>query len=211
MSLFVILLGGNLAVTERLKRQIAGARVIAADSGIRHAQTLGISVEAWIGDFDSSTPEMDQTYNSIPRLAFSADKAMTDGELAVEEAIRRGANALVLAGALGGPRSDHAMQHVMLMLALAERGIPVLLTSGAEEALPLLAGECRPDLPPGTVFSIIALDNLSGLSVKGAKWPLDRQNAAFGSSLTLSNQAKEGLSINLKRGCAAIFANLSTS
>ena len=211
MSLFVILLGGSLMVTERLQRQIKGARVIAADSGMRHASALGLKAEVWLGDFDSTSDALQRLHSAVPRIEFSADKAMTDGELAVEEAIRRGASGLVLAGALGGPRSDHAMLHVMLMLAFAERGIPVLLTSGGEEALPLLAGECRPDLPLGTVFSIIALDNLSGLSVKGAKWPLDGQNAAFGSSLTLSNQAEDGLAISLKRGRAAIFANLSMS
>lgn len=42
MSLFVILLGGDLTVTPRLAAQVAGARAIAADSGIRHAAALGV-------------------------------------------------------------------------------------------------------------------------------------------------------------------------
>lgn len=49
MSTFVILLGGDLVVTERLKRQIAGARVLAADGGIRHAEALGVEPELWLG------------------------------------------------------------------------------------------------------------------------------------------------------------------
>ncbi len=52
MSKFVILLSGDLMVTPRLHRQIAGSRIIAADSGMKHASTLGIVPELWVGDFE---------------------------------------------------------------------------------------------------------------------------------------------------------------
>ena len=120
MTLFLILLGGELTVTSRLKRQISGARVIAADSGMRHAAALGVEPELWVGDFDSSDAALRARYAHVPRLEFPADKAQTDGDLAIDEALRRGATRLMLAGALGGPRSDHAAHHLMRMLALTE-------------------------------------------------------------------------------------------
>ena len=61
MTLFLILLGGELTVTERLMRQISGARVIAADSGMRHAAALGVNPELWIGDFDSSDAALQES------------------------------------------------------------------------------------------------------------------------------------------------------
>ena len=209
MSLFLILLGGELTVTARLKRQISGARVIAADSGMRHAAALGVEPEVWIGDFDSSDAALQARHPHVPRLAFPADKASTDGDLAIDEAVKRGATRLILAGALGGPRSDHAAHHQMKMLALAERGIDVFLTSGREEAWPLLPGSGEFDFATGTVFSIAALDDLRGLSVRGVKWGLKDADIEFGSSLTLSNVAQSAPIIELAQGRAIIFANIT--
>ena len=172
MSLFLILLGGELTVTPRLKRQISGARVIAADSGMRHAAALGVEPELWVGDFDSSDAALQTRHKDVPRLSFPADKALTDGDLAIDEALKRGATRLILAGALGGPRSDHAAHHQMKMLALAEAGVDVFLTSGNEEAWPLLPGKRELDFAPGAVFSIIALEPLGGLTVSGVNWEL---------------------------------------
>ena len=209
MSLFLILLGGELAATTRLKRQISGARVIAADSGMRHASALGVEPELWIGDFDSSDAALQARYAHVPRIAFPADKGMTDGDLAIDEALRRGATRLVLAGALGGPRSDHAAHHLMRMLALTETVAHTFLTSGDEEAWPLLPGTQVFDFSGGTVFSVIPLEQLHGLSVSRAKWEIKDADIAFGSSVTLSNVAQSAPIVQLAEGQAVVFANIT--
>ena len=211
MSCFVILLGGSLVVTARLLHQIEGARVIAADSGIKHAAPLGLRIETWLGDFDSSDASQDLLYADVPRIVFPVEKAMTDGELAVEEAIKRGATTLVLVGALGGERSDHAMLHVMLMLAIADRGVSVFLTSGTEEVWPISANGGALDLPVGTMVSIIGLSDLQGLSISGVKWPLLNHDLPLGSSLTLSNEVTGAFEATVKQGRAAIFAHFSSN
>jgi len=58
MSRFTLLLGGDLVRTPLLDRQVAGSRVIAADSGIRHAESLGVTPEMWVGDFDSAPADL---------------------------------------------------------------------------------------------------------------------------------------------------------
>jgi thiamine pyrophosphokinase len=210
MTHFAILLGGELTVTERLVRQISGARAIAADSGMRHAAALGVEPELWIGDFDSSGAALQARYAHVPRIEFPPDKAMSDGDLAIDEALRRGATRLVLAGALGGPRSDHAAHHQMKMLALGEAGMDIFLTNGAEEAWPLASGTHVFDFAPGTLFSIVALEPLSGLTIRRAKWELTDADIAFGSSMTLSNVAQSAPIIELAQGRAFIFANNTT-
>jgi len=208
MSDFLILLGGDLVVTPRLTAQIRGMRIIAADSGIRHAAALGIEPELWVGDFDSAAEADYRAFPSVARETFPAAKDKTDGELAVDIALARGATRLVLAGAFGGPRTDHAFLHLTLATSLAERGVGVMLTSGNQEGMPLLPGERSFDLPTGALFSVLAFSELTGLTLDGAAWPLDNVRVPFGSSLTISNRVDGNLRAGLGSGRALLVALL---
>jgi len=208
MSIFTILLGGDLVATPRLARHVSGSRVIAADSGIRHAPALGLVPELWMGDFDSVSPEQRDGFAGIPVEVFPADKDKTDGELAIDTALARGATRLVLAGAFGGPRADHAFLHLALALALAEQGVEILLSSGTQEGTPLLPGVNHFDYPAGTLFSVIGFTDLDGLTLDGVKWPLAQRHVPFGSSLTLSNAARGPFTAELGSGRAMLIAHV---
>lgn len=209
MSLFTILLGGDLVATPAVARQVAGSRVIAADAGMRHAAALGIVPELWAGDFDSEPDALPAHLAAVTRQGFPREKDKTDGELAVDIAIERGATSLLLVGAFGGERVDHEFLHLTLAVRLAEGGLPVMLTSGLQEGFPLLPGTAAFDYPDGTLFSIIAFSDLSSLSVAGAKWPLNSVEVAFGSSLTISNETHGRLAITLGSGRAMLIAHPS--
>lgn len=207
MGTFTILLGGDLIRTPRLDRQLEGSRVIAADGGIGHARMLGLVPELWVGDFDSVPANLPDDLAAVPRQVFPPEKDKTDGELAISAALESGATSLVLAGVFGGKRADHAFLHLALGLRLAESGMDVLLTSGAQEGIPLLPGMAGFDYADGTLFSVLGFSDLSGLSVSGAKWPLDQVEVAFGSSLTISNEVKGRLEIALGSGRALLLAH----
>ncbi|PRD43909.1 thiamine diphosphokinase [Phyllobacterium phragmitis] len=206
MNTFLILLGGHLTVTERLKRQIAGARVLAADSGMRHAAALGVEPELWLGDFDSTSPAMARRYKHVPRRTFPRAKDMTDGELALNEAFALGATSVILCGAFGGLRTDHTMLHLTMAAAQAAMGRDILLSSGVEEAWPIPPGTHAPDLPDGSLFSIIGFTELEGLTITSVEWPLDNVKVPFGSSLTVSNVVRGTLGILLRSGCGVLVA-----
>ncbi|MGE0210618.1 MAG: thiamine diphosphokinase [Parvibaculaceae bacterium] len=204
MASFTILAGGHLTPTERLRRQIAGRRVIAADSGMAHAGPLGLEVELWVGDFDSSSPELLARHADVERVTFPAAKAKTDTELAVEEALARGATDLVMVGGFGG-QADHALSHLLLAVSLKQKGYGMLVTSGTEEAWPLLAGEMALDLPPGSRMSILPFSALKAISLGNVVWPLERRDVPLGSTLTLSNVALGTVDIRLEDGYAAVI------
>jgi thiamine pyrophosphokinase len=205
---FAILLGGDLVVTPRLLGQVEGARVIAADSGMRHAGALGVAPELWTGDFDSVDEAMRAEHSGTPVEEFPRDKDKTDGEIAVQAALERGARELLLVGAFGGARADHAFLHLTAAMRLAENGVGCVLTSGVQEGVPLLVGEDRNfDYDDGTLFSVLPFSELSGLTISGAKWPLTDHHVPFGSSLTLSNEVRGTLSARLASGRALLVAH----
>lgn len=203
---FTILLAGRVDPTPALIAAVSGTRVIAADDGIRHAAALGVTPELWVGDFDSSPAVPAVQSSGIPRQTFPSDKDQTDGELAIEAAVARGATRLLLVGALGGPRSDHAFAHLILAQRFAARGLDVELFDGREHGWPLSPRPRRFDLAPGAQFSILKFSDLSGLTVVGAKWPLADVEVPFHSILTQSNEALGGVTVQLREGAAILMA-----
>ncbi len=186
---FTLLLAGELTVTDRLRAQIGGSRIIAADGGMTHAAAVGVMPELWLGDFDSSDKALIARYADVPRQSHPVAKDATDGELAVDEAVRLGASELLLAGGFGG-QADHAFAHMMLLLRLKAQGISVMLSSGHEEAWPLLDDSIEIDVPPGSRMSILPVTDLDRITVEGVRWPLSDRNVMLGTTLTLSNEVE---------------------
>lgn len=207
MSKFAILLGGDLTPTQRLREQLRGHRVIAADSGMRHAGALGIMPELWVGDFDSTPQPLRDHHADVPRLTFPTAKDSTDGELAVREAIARGAAELILVGAFGG-QFDHAMSHAAMLVGLAERHIPCMASSGHEEAWPLLNTLTLAGVRQGASLSIIGFSALKGLSISGVRWPLAKHDVEMGSTRTMSNEVTGDVEATLQQGRAVVVLNL---
>jgi thiamine pyrophosphokinase len=205
MSLFAILLNGPITATPRLCDQIRGGRTIAADGGIVHAAALGLDVELWVGDFDSTTSELETQYKTVPRERFPTAKDKTDGDLASQAAIARGASALIFVGGLGG-QSDHAFAHLTLAIRLAAAGTSTMLSTGEEEAYPLLPGIRQFDLPAGSRLSILALSDLEGLTLSGTRWPLENASVKLGDTVTLSNIVAGPAAVRLSSGYGIAIA-----
>ena len=203
---FTILLGGELRMTDRLRVAVSGSRFIAADGGMRHAIALGVEPELWVGDFDSTPADLLVAFPNVPKQPYPAAKAATDGEIAVSEAIDRGAIRLILAGAMGGERSDHAIQHLLYGVQLAQKGFDVLLTSGDEEAVPLMPGQMEMALPQGSLFSVLGFSDLTGLFIENARYPLRDFHLPFGTSRTISNVAEGAVRFSLGSGRAIVLA-----
>lgn len=101
-----------------------GDLAIAADAGYETAVALGERVDVLLGDFDSlaGRPEdlLRDTATEIIRVPTEKDD--TDTQLAVEEAIRRGAEEIIIIGGLGG-RLDHTLSTLAILEDLHARGV----------------------------------------------------------------------------------------
>jgi thiamine pyrophosphokinase len=204
MSKFVILLGGHVKPTSRLKKQIGDSRIIAADSGIAHCDVLGIQPELWVGDFDSSSAALQNQYAHIPRQSFDVEKDATDGELAIAEAMRRGATELILVGGCGG-QLDHTLAHAGFVVALTRRGMNAFMTSGDEEAYALVDELQFDDIEKGTRISVAPMTDLKALTISGVKWPLHNHDVPLGAALTLSNVVAGPVKMALRFGAALVL------
>lgn len=196
-----ILVGGRLNPTPALSALPRPELVVAADGGARHAASLGVEIDLWVGDFDSSAG----LEVRAPRRTFPRAKDSTDGELAAHLACEQGASELVFMGAFGG-RFDHTFVLALGACRLAQQGLKVSLHSGDEAGFPLLSqSPLHLSMQPQQTFSVLAASDLVGLSITGAHWPLESAQIPLGSGWTLSNEALGGpLKAELNSGVALL-------
>ena len=201
MRRFALLLGGPLLATEALKERLEGYRLLAADSGGRHALALGLTLELWLGDFDSSPPWLQEAL-SAPKEVLPREKDLTDGEALLRKALEMGAEEVLLLGALGG-RLDHTLVHLELAFLLAQKGVRVELTDGLTRAFPLLHGVHAFPLRPGAPFSLLPFPEAT-LGVEGARWDLP-PTALKATSRTLENEALGPIRVRVEAGRALLY------
>jgi len=62
------------------------------------------------------------------------------------------------------------------------------------------------DLPPGSLFSVVGLSPLTGLSIDNARYPLQSFSLPLGSTRTISNIAEGAITLSLDSGDAMLLA-----
>ena len=99
----LIVLGGNLPDTDLLRQYITWADlIIAADRGLEAFNHTGFQPDLLVGDMDSVQPEVLDAYESnVPERRLPCMKYDTDGQDELKTAIQRGADDVILLGALG--------------------------------------------------------------------------------------------------------------
>jgi len=169
--------------------------VIAADGGARKAAELGLSTDLVIGDGDSlSSADVERLRTAgVEVHLFPTDKDESDTELAVREALARGARSIVVLGAFGGERVDHALANLALLALPELAGRDVTLTD-ARARVRLIGradgpGTTRITGAPGDLVSLFPLDpRVDGVVTDGLRYPLRRETLVLGPSRGLSNE-----------------------
>lgn len=119
-----IVSGGNPPSEKLLKKYISEVEfIIAADKGSECLYKYNIIPDLLLGDFDSAKKEiLDNMKLKVKEvLEFQPEKDYTDTEIAVMEAIKRGAEKIYLFGATG-TRMDHTLGNIGLMLTTKKKG-----------------------------------------------------------------------------------------
>lgn len=178
--------------------------IIAADGGLHHCLRLGITPDVVIGDIDSLTTDDIKRLQiaGVEIIRYPAKKDQTDLELALRLAIDRGADEIVVFGAMGG-RWDMSIANILLPAEQNLSDTTIRIIDGRHEIMLLRAGkEITFHGEKGDILSLIPLgrDTL-GITAIGLEYPLKDDMLKLGSSRGISNVFIENsATVFLKQG-----------
>ncbi len=193
----VIISGGDL--DEEFTLSILNAAetnyVIGVDKGMEFLYKHNIMPSYIVGDFDSVDAKVADYYRketNVPVREYNPVKDASDTEIAVRLATTLGCEQLFILGATGG-RIDHLWANVQTLYIPFRAGIDARIMDRQncirliEDKIVLKKNEAY-----GPYFSLFPLaQDIFGLNIIGAKYPLHNHTMTPYDSLCVSNQFEE--------------------
>jgi thiamine pyrophosphokinase len=168
------------------------AYVIAADGGLDRCGPLGLRPDVVVGDLDSVSGEAlaAAEREGVEVVRHPERKDATDLELALDEALARGARrVLVVASAAG--RLDHLLASLLLLGSPRYRGVELDALVG-NTRVHVIRGERALDGATGETVTLLALGGpADGVTTEGLEYPLRGETLEPGSSRGVSNTFAE--------------------
>jgi thiamine pyrophosphokinase len=202
----VIVFAGSAPVAPALRSRLPErAGVVAADSGLRVADALGLHVDLLVGDLDSADPALVDAAIARGTVVerHPAEKDATDLELALDAARARGARRIVVVDG-GGDRLDHLFGNVHLYGSPAFAGIDIVAYAGSARLAIARGGEAAVSAlgPPGSLLSLLPLGGPAcGIVTDGLRYPLCDETLVPGTTRGVSNELTgDSGSVRLRTG-----------
>ncbi|MET0727722.1 MAG: thiamine diphosphokinase [Acidimicrobiales bacterium] len=185
----IVVTGGDPVDRAVLGSLPTSAVVIAADSGIGHAQSLGLAIDVAVGDFDSVDPadlaRAEQAGALIERHPEAKDA--TDLELALDVALTRQPERVIVVGG-GGGRLDHLLANAVLLASPAYAAVGLVAHMGPA-TVTVVRREAALSGPPGDVVSLLAVHGAARrVTATGLLYPLHGEDLLPGSTRGVSNE-----------------------
>lgn len=179
---------------------------IFCDAGLSHEGALGVRADLIVGDFDSHA-KPDRLETQIITLPRAKDD--TDSFYAVKEALRRGFKNFLLLGVFG-QRLDHTFVNISALVYLYEKGADCLAVD--DYSAMHIVGKEPVEVSKGCVtFSLVPVcGRAAGISITGAKFPLDNGEVDSSYIYTSSNEVLEGqiARVHAREGLLLLIENL---
>ena len=208
----LIIANGPIPPLDQIRREAETADlVIAADGGAVHILAAKLFPDLVIGDMDSVPQEaLDALREAeVELLKFPAHKNETDLELAVTEAVKRGATSITIMAAVGG-RLDQTLANVFLLALPQFSGLPIRICTEREEVF-LVRNQALIHGAVGDTVSLIPLTHhVRGVTTRGLEYPLEDAVLHFGPTLGISNRlySQEGM-VALREGLLLVVHEMA--
>lgn len=190
----VIVSGGEIddAFTSRWLKEAKPDCLIAADSGLEFFYRNRIQPHIVIGDFDSAAGDIEKYYladRDVRMIRLNPVKDDTDTEAAVRYAVSNRAECITVFGATG-TRLDHVLGNISLLFIGIQEKIPITILDAHNRIRMLEKGIVMEKLQQyGNYISLIPyMGDVTGLTLRGMKYPLTDYTLTGGNSLGISNE-----------------------
>lgn len=166
--------------------------VIAADGGAARLDHAGRRPDLVVGDLDSLSPEAKRRLEShgVAFEVHADEKDETDAELALQTAVARGADEILVVGAFGGNRLDHQVGNLMLLAHEDFAAIDVAIVTEQATFRTLLGpGILELEGAAGDWVTLVPLSELAqAVTTDGLRYRLHREDLVRGSTRGVSNE-----------------------
>lgn len=188
MKRVLVITGGDPVPASALDGLLPEDFVVAADSGLDHAESLGLKPDVVVGDFDSvSEAALSRFEGPVDRHPVAKDA--TDLELALQHAVSRKPDRIVVLGGHGG-RLDHFLANA-LVLTTVPADIEVEWRAGPATIHVVRRSVTIVGSPGDTVSLVPVGGDVVGVTTSGLRWPLNEATLISGSTLGVSNELSQ--------------------
>lgn len=203
MSKAVVISAGSISNYEYISSFIEkGDFVICADGGLLHAKNMNITPDITVGDFDSYKGELT---GEVRR--FNPEKDYTDTHIAVQEALDRGFEEIVLLGATG-TRLDHTLSNIGLLEYIAQKGAKGYVID-EHNIITVICESSIIKREEGRHLSLIPIGEVKGVTLEDLKYTLNDYTLKFSESLAVSNEfTDKDAVIKIKQGSLIVIKSV---
>lgn len=202
----LIVSGGkiNINFLENLINSNSYNTIIAVDKGLEALHSINIVPQHIVGDFDSINKNvLDFYYNTATVIhKYNSEKDYTDTDIALKLSIELGSINITIIGATG-TRIDHVLANIHILAQALNNNINCsILDENNKIYLINSSTQIEKCLAYGNYVSLIPLTTtVTGITLKGFKYPLKNYTLEIGKSLGVSNEIVDNLAtIELNKG-----------
>lgn len=208
----LIVTGGNIDTKYALDfiRTKTWDKIIGVDGGLKFFYSNGISPTDAVGDFDTLEPDILKYYQKQENIKihrFQSEKNATDTEIAMEIAVSYESDEIYILGGMGS-RLDHTLANIQILSIPLKKNKRAFLVN--ENNIVFLIKEgitLKKEEQFGKYISLLPLTTyVSGVTLKGVKYPLYQHTLTSDNSLGISNEFdSQNITIDLEEGILIVI------
>lgn len=207
----LIVSGGKINITflNKLINSNSYDIIVAVDKGLEALYAINIIPQHIVGDFDSVNRNVIDFYSNKSTIIhkYNSEKDYTDTDIALKLSIELGSTNISIIGATG-TRIDHILANIHILIQALNNNINCsILDENNKIYLINSSTQIEKSLAYGNYISLIPFTtNVTGVTLKGFKYPLENYTLEIGKSLGVSNEIVDNLAkIELDEGILIVI------